>query len=156
MTLCAKRRLLLVLLLINLAFIWGNSLLPPEQSNALSDSVTEALGGEIVTEETPKPERLLTSSHIRKLAHVLEFASLGVLGTLLARAVAVEPRRYLPCLALAGMTTALLDETIQLLSERTSCVKDVWIDCGGFVLGVLVTLILHRTHEKRIACAEQR
>lgn len=136
-----RQRLLLIALLLNLAFIWGNSLLPPEQSNALSDSVTEALGGEVATDESTEPERWLTSGHVRKSAHALEFALLGVLATLLACPSQRDLRRMLPYIALPGVITALLDETIQLFSERTSSVKDVWLDCFGFALGMLLAAV---------------
>ena len=44
---------------------------------------------------------------------------------------------------LGGMTTALLDETIQLyVPGRTSSVRDVWIDFGGVIAGLFVALLL--------------
>lgn len=52
-------------------------------------------------------------------------------------------------IALSGVLTALIDETIQLLNGRTSAVKDVWIDSGGFALGMLLIAFLLARNGKR-------
>jgi VanZ family protein len=149
------RRLLRVLTVLTLLFIWGNSALPAAASNALSDWVRSLLpafrgqgGG--------------TSSFIiRKLAHFSEFAVLGALLTwqaLLGGPVKWPPLNNLaPCginnLALCGIFAALIDESIQLLSDRTSQVRDVWIDFGGFALGAAaawgIALAVKRLSRKR-------
>lgn len=51
--------------------------------------------------------------------------------------------RHMSWPLLGGMTTALMDETIQLRSvSRTSSVVDVWIDMSGVVAGLFVALII--------------
>lgn len=46
-------------------------------------------------------------------------------------------------IALSGVLAALTDETIQLfVPERCGQIKDVWIDLGGFTVGVLVCLLV--------------
>ena len=51
--------------------------------------------------------------------------------------------RHMSWPLLGGMTTALMDETIQLHSlNRTSSVVDVWIDMSGVVAGLLFALII--------------
>ena len=51
--------------------------------------------------------------------------------------------RHISWPLLGGMTTALLDETIQrFIPNRTSQVTDVWIDMAGVVFGALIALIL--------------
>ena len=44
---------------------------------------------------------------------------------------------------LVGMSTALMDETIQIsIPNRTSSVTDVWIDMAGAIAGLFVALII--------------
>ena len=51
--------------------------------------------------------------------------------------------RHISWPLLGGMTTALLDETIQrFIPGRSSQVTDVWIDMAGVVSGALISLIL--------------
>ena len=67
--------------------------------------------------------------------------------------------RHMSWPLLGGMTTALMDETIQLHSlNRTSSVVDVWIDMSGVVAGLLVALIIllivrgvYRIHPRQAA-----
>ncbi len=70
-----RLRLCAVLLICNLAFIWGNSLLPGEVSGAFSDWVKSILAG--LFEMGPDDG---SGGHLlRKLAHFTEFAALGAL-----------------------------------------------------------------------------
>ena len=66
-----RKRLCAVLLILNLAFIWGNSLLPAAVSQTLSDNTQTLLLG------FEHPE--LFSMLVRKCAHFLEFTALGML-----------------------------------------------------------------------------
>ena len=148
-----KRNIILILLLLNLWFIWGNSLLPPHASNAISDKVTEIIQSVFAVqhEEQEKTDTWWTSAHMRKLAHATEFAALGALSTAYASA---RGKRLLrdcwPFILLCGVLTALTDETIQLFTGRTSAVKDVWIDSGGFAAGmVVIVFLLIRAGSKR-------
>jgi len=97
-------RLCVALLALNLAFIWGNSLLPGEVSGALSDWVKELLAAIF-------PGAGMESSGgglLRKLAHFLEFASLGLLLGWLA--AMLQNRGWYALLW--GSLAALTDETI--------------------------------------------
>ena len=73
---------------------------------------------------------------VRKLAHMSEFALLGALLALLTGAFRRRDRVAL--MLLLGLLTALLDETIQKFTGRTSSVLDVWLDFSGVVLGLLL------------------
>lgn len=121
--------MLLVLTAVTLAFIWGNSLLPPEQSWAVSEAVRGALalllpgGGQ---EGGTGAGGVL----VRKLAHFTEFCVLG----LLLKAQWAERRSTAPLLL--ALLAALTDETIQRYTGRTSSVLDVWLDFSGAVAGV--------------------
>ena len=68
-------RLLVILLIIStLAFIFIQSMLPPEKSSEQSSAVGEIIE-EIIPPETPVGGYVQTN--IRKIAHFVEFAALG-------------------------------------------------------------------------------
>ncbi len=140
---CTKKRMLITLIILTLVFIWGNSALPSEPSNAISNEVTAAVGGEINNNDMQESSETtwLTSEHIRKLAHVTEFAVLGIVVALLAKSRKIGACSNLSALALCGLSVAVIDETIQLFNDRTSAVKDIWIDFGGFTIGCCVALL---------------
>ena len=133
-----NEKLLIVLIVLTLAFIWGNSLLNADQSSAMSsfvrDLVQKLFPGllSIDAEE---------SSHlIRKLAHGTEYLLLGAELSLLLFRFRGRP---LSLPLLLGTLAALFDETIQLFSAgRGSAVKDVWIDLGGFLVGALLGILI--------------
>lgn len=133
-----SKTVLSILLLLMLAFIWGNSLLDPEKSWAISNAVQQ-----ILSHFTPVAESEMTISLwgaiIRKLAHFSEFFVFGVL--LLLRLY--KGGGHIPCETfLFGVLTALTDETIQFYTGRTSSVFDVWLDIAGAVCGITAAFFL--------------
>lgn len=141
----ARQKILTGLIVLTLCFIWGNSLMPGTISGAISDWVGAVLsrlfGGVVDT----------TAGHgvLRKLAHGTEYLALGVELTLLLR---LWQHRPWSLLALCGISTALFDETIQLfVAGRSGQIRDVWIDLGGFCVGVLICLFVGelRSRNKR-------
>lgn len=144
-----RKRVGILFITLLLLFIWGNSILPPSISNMLSDGVTSTVGGEIThngkQEETATT--WLTSGHIRKMAHVTEFAVLGIITFLMIQKKQV--REKIPLVLLFGLLVALVDETIQLFDGRTSAVKDVWIDFGGYVVGCVLAYGIWHAVRKR-------
>ena len=138
-----KRTALKILVALTLAFIWGNSLMPGAISGAISDwfgaVLSHIFGGELDT----------THGHgvLRKLAHGTEYLVLGVELCLL-----LIPEKPWTTLALSGVMAALTDETIQLfVPERCGQIKDVWIDLGGFAVGVLVCLLIRFLYRRKTA-----
>lgn len=130
-------RIVLVLLLCNLGFIWGNSWMRKDSSHALSSSVLEYLPA-FLENLFPNPEQL--EHLIRKLAHFSEFACLGALGCgelLLLRKKSLHWLGHLVC---GGFFVAAIDETIQIFSHRGSQLQDVWLDFSGFIVGTLLLL----------------
>ena len=71
---------------------------------------------------------------MRKAAHFSEFALLGA--ELFALRLLLH-RRSLTAAPLAVLCTAVIDETIQIYSERTSSTIDVIIDFFGGITGML-------------------
>ena len=146
-----RQNLIGIMVLLNLCFIWGNSLLPPHTSNAISDRVTEIIQSvfAVQKEDGEMADTWWTGRHVRKLAHATEFAALGVLTSAYAAARGKKLRDCWSIIALSGVLTALIDEAIQLFNGRTSAVKDVWIDSGGFAFGMLLIAFLLARNGKR-------
>ena len=124
-------RLCTLLLVLNLAFIWGNSLLPGEVSGALSDWVKELIS-------VIFPGDGMESSgggFLRKAAHFLEFASLGAL---LSWRMSLAGKKEWYAL-LCGVPAACVDETIQrFVPDRGPSLMDVGIDTCGVLVGMIL------------------
>ena len=79
---------------------------------------------------------------MRKLAHFTEF---GLLGVWFALFVIMRDRSRLQSIVnclFFGLSAAVLDEALQLLSDRGSQVPDVLLDFAGAASGILVVLVL--------------
>ena len=135
---------LTVLLLANLCFIWGNSLVSRSDSHDLSVGVLGFLPG-FLRDLFPDQEQLV---HIvRKAAHFTEFACLGGLSCgLLAATRAVKRHPFFHVWA-GGFFVAAIDETIQIFTNRGSQLQDVWLDFAGFSAGLVLVLAV-----RAIAC----
>lgn len=133
-----------VLIFLNLAFIWGNSLLPGSESSELS-------GGVVVWLEEVVGHSLSGSEYlIRKLAHFSEFAGLGLWLAWLFGLLKQRGFHRFTMPLLFGSLAALTDETLQVLTpERGPSVVDVWIDTAGVATGILVVLLICRISESR-------
>jgi len=82
--------------------------------------------------------------------HVTEFAVLGAFTFLLAERKEKKTTQQFSSIALFGLLIALTDETIQLFNDRTSAIKDVWIDFAGFAIGCcLMSLALYLHTQKK-------
>lgn len=131
-----KKRLLTTLICLNLALIWGNSLVSGADSGALSGGVLAFLG-------RLAPVLLTEAGHtlLRKAAHLCEFALLGLLyGGRYALTRGKVPFSRMGF----GLAVACIDETIQIFTPgRASSLIDVWIDTLGFALGIVVISIIH-------------
>ena len=126
-----KRKIYGVLFVLVLCFIWGNSILSKEISHAISSLVASVMGGGSGSGEE--------GHHIvRKLAHFIEFAALGATGHLFFESLMQDKHKRYITLALIGVATPLIDETIQIFSGRGPALSDVWIDIAGYTLGALV------------------
>lgn len=141
-----RLRLCTALLVLNIAFIWGNSLLPGEISGAISNGLKAFLEMLIGVQEGPPGGGGL----LRKLAHFTEFACLGVLlRWLFGMLFAQKWQNYVWPLTV-GVAVASVDETIQLfVPDRGPHIKDVGIDTLGLTLGIcIISLITHIKKKK--------
>lgn len=137
--LIAFRVIFTIALIACIAFIFRNSLESGALSSARSQAIMQKIN-EILSVVNLGP---LSEHTVRKLAHFAEFTLEGFLLMLCLRVYTNRFVRHISWPLLGGMTTALLDETIQrFISNRTSQVTDVWIDMAGVVFGALIALIL--------------
>lgn len=129
-----KNMILAVLIILCLGFIWINSFMPADVSGEMSGFI-----GKLLTKIFG--DGFTANAHIiRKLAHGTEFMLYGVIITLFLYPK-ILPRLHIA--VMAGIFTALFDETIQLFSAgRTGQIKDVWIDFSGFTAGVVFIIIV--------------
>ena len=139
-----RLRICTALLVCNLVFIWGNSLLPGEISGAISDWVKNLLAmffpgeGPIVS----------GGGLIRKIAHFTEFAALG--GLLAWLFAMLKKEKYWPLIC--GVTAACVDETIQrFVPDRGPSLKDVGIDSCGVLTGMILLYLGHTYWKKKSA-----
>ncbi len=115
--------------------IFSRSLQPAPVSNQESKAALELL------ERTLQVE--LTMLQIRKAAHFLEFAVLGVLAQLMFGGLCRMWKESILFAIVAGLVIALCDETIQLfVAGRAGQVEDIWLDLFGAICGVLIVCVL--------------
>ena len=138
-----RMRLCAALLVCNLAFIWGNSLLPGEISGAFSNWIKSLLAPIF-----PSLEQEGSSGGflLRKLAHFTEFAALGALLSWLFGMLAKG--KLLPFAW--GAAAACVDETIQMfVPDRGPGIRDVLIDCGGVLTGMILLYLGHTWYKRK-------
>ena len=136
-----KRRILTALIVLNLAYIWGNSAMDGTNSSNVSGGVMAFLARFL-------PFLAGEAGHhfVRKAAHFSEFACLGLLsGWRMNLSGGMKP-----WLLGFGLAVACIDETIQIyVPGRASSLLDVWIDTSGFAVGMILLLIGYTIYKKR-------
>lgn len=138
-----RMRLCVALLTCCLVFIWGNSLLPGDISGAISDYVKNTLASLFAQgEQQPESGGFL----LRKMAHFTEFTALGLCLCWLFGMLGKGTLQPFLC----GMAAACVDESIQILIPgRGPSVRDVCIDSGGVLLGVILLNLGHHYLQKK-------
>ena len=135
-----------VLLVLNLAVIWGNSLLNGTESGQMSSGIM-AFVMELL--RIPADASELVHLIIRKLAHLTEFACLAALISWHLRLVKEKHVHQMLLAVLLAMAAALVDETIQLcIPDRGPSLVDVWIDTLGAALGMTAMQIGYHLKKK--------
>lgn len=126
-----------------IAFIFSNSMAVAEVSSVSSGRVLQLLQAVLRRLGMPGLAQRLTMHIVRKMAHFCEYTLEGFLLMLCMRVYSRRPLRHITVPMLAGVLTALTDETIQLFSQgRSSQVTDVWLDSAGVLAGILAALLL--------------
>ena len=146
-----KNTLLIILIILCVAFIWGNSFLTKDQSHQISLAVRNFFA-KIFSFDTALDAEFTSEEHIlRKLAHITEFLVLGLLFMLLNNK---NTGINIIIIMFSGFLISTLDETIQLFSHRGSLVSDIWIDSFGFLIGIILGYIINSFVLKRKRKAE--
>lgn len=126
-----------------IVFIFSNSMQIADVSSAASGRVLAFLQKALRALGFEGAASRITMHFVRKLAHFCEFALEGFLLMLCVRVYTRRFVRHVSWPLLAGLLTALTDETIQLSSPgRSSQVTDVWLDFAGVLAGLLFALFL--------------
>ncbi len=139
--------LCVVVLCLNIAFIWGNSLLPGEVSGAFSQWVRDLINW-ILGLPAKDPEQ--GHGLLRKIAHFTEFACLGVEISCLVRMLRSKKAEHIALPMVGGFFTACIDETIQrFVPDRGPGILDVLIDTAGVFVGtILVCFVIYHRERK--------
>lgn len=143
-----QRKILVVLLIILLAFIIGNSMLEGSISACLSNMPRKFVQLFIPYGKVKWLDSFLIL-YIRKFAHFFEYLIFGLLVTKLY----FYKKRTLQRLvntAFICFSIGFLDETIQLFSDRKSKISDVWIDLLGACVGFLIYMAFKKLKERFI------
>ncbi|MGN0946837.1 MAG: VanZ family protein [Megasphaera sp.] len=121
-----------------IAVIWWHSLQPGAASHAESRRVLAfALSHLQGTRLAP----YLSDGHIRRLAHLTEYGTLGLVMSCFSLLQSGRQRKK--WVLLAGICIAAIDEYIQQFSGgRTSTWHDVVLDSGGCCVGICVVAVL--------------
>ena len=141
-----RLRLCAVLLICNIAFIWGNSLMNAEVSGAISGFVKDILNRIFGWFSSSGEDMLSGDGVLRKIAHFLEFTSLGALLRWLFGMLQKKDWYALAC----GTMIACIDETIQMfVPERGPGIKDVGIDTCGVLFGMFLLYLGHTYYVRK-------
>jgi len=142
----------IVLLALTLAFIWGQSMIPPSGSTTESSFIKEIVE-EVIQSVSGNKTFSIPEVLIRKSAHFLEYAVLGAELTVLfildlikkKNTVLISFWKMYVNNAFIGLSVAMIDESIQHFSGRYSSVFDVWLDLVGASFAIIVILAIFRS-----------
>ena len=126
----------LILLILYIGVIYSRSMKPAVQSSQESGAVLEA-AIELLN-HAGLQSSWLTEHIVRKTAHFVEYAGMGVLLFGNLASLKAKSEKWLAGM-LAVLAVPLVDETIQLFSTgRAAMVQDVWLDISGAVFGLAI------------------
>jgi VanZ family protein len=116
------------------AFIWFNSFESGKESYIKSDGIADKIKP-VIDPQNKIPENYF-GFLIRKTAHFTEFSLLGAV-IMLLRIISKKPRVFTMLFVL--LSSAVIDESIQIFTGRTDSVKDILLDFGGALTGIILT-----------------
>lgn len=138
----------LLLLVLTLGLIWGHSAESWEDSHERSMKIADSISGPVIRLFGLEIE---SEYLLRKGAHFAEFALLGCeLALLMLLRQRSSLQDLINCL-FCGLLAAVIDESIQILSDRGSSLKDVLLDFSGVIAGSLLLFCLFEAAAKRRA-----
>lgn len=129
---------MIILLTAILAFVWGNSFIPVEKSNDISDKIADAV--KPVVEPITVKNVWSFYHNFRKYAHFIEFFLLGVILTLLK----FNNKKFnIFAVLFISLAVGVTDESIQIISNRSPMVQDVLIDFCGAMTGMAMIFAIY-------------
>ena len=139
-----KKIIYLVMLILWIGFIFGNSLMNGKSSGSFSGSITEVIHNVLQNIHINiKIETLHTI--IRKGAHFSEYFLLGIIMILNVYQYLKEAKYFISFSIGFCLLISIIDETIQTFVEgRSGNIVDVGIDSLGFLLSILIMSLLDR------------
>lgn len=152
----AKRIIFTILALLWMGLIFLMSAQTGTESGGLSDGICRAIGSIFVKgfEEWSAVRQAefvaSISFYIRKLAHMTEYAILGILWAEALHAWGIQMGRTALFSIIIAVLYAFSDEAHQLLvAGRSGQVRDVAIDAAGAAVGVAVAVLIAKARERR-------
>lgn len=136
---CIAAVVFAVLAALSVVFILYNGSQSAEQSLSRSDAIVEQVQSAIRTDTANGAKPLNLSGFVRKSAHVIEYALLGLLAGLTALLWKhLHGRLHIACPIALIFAVSVADEYIQSFRQRSSQVKDIVIDVCGGLCGLLL------------------
>ena len=145
-----QRKTIRILIILTIALIWAQSILPPDISADESGFVLEKIVKPFLRFMTGR-EAEISEHLVRKIAHFTEFMLLGLLVSLyripsFTSSSKAHGLRATACFfgtsALFCLFIAFIDESIQMFTGRGPAILDVWIDTAGAVTGIGIELMI--------------
>lgn len=137
-------------IIITLGFIWGNSCLSVQTSAEESGKVFSWLK---VVFDFIFGKDVIDHNGMRKITHFCEFFLLGIEINALYYQLFGQNKRTILQILPVGLIVAIVDECIQILSNRGPAVVDVLIDYVGyltaFIVSVVFVLIMNKIIQNR-------
>lgn len=135
-----RKRIFLVLTVLIIVFIFSQSVMShtasEQESGRVLTAVLSLLAG-LGIEINPDALHII----VRKAAHFVEFAALGICtGGYALNLGYLHERKYLALPAWLTLAVAVSDEFIQGFSGRVSMVSDVVLDYSGALFGLLIVM----------------
>ncbi|MHC1718035.1 MAG: VanZ family protein [Acidaminococcaceae bacterium] len=136
-----KKMIYLLLSILIMGFIFGNSLMDATDSNSESRFLTTF--AQYVLNWLGFHVPIAELHHIiRKWAHFTEFALESFFVAKTLAAFKVRRQTWMAYALLVGLLTAVIDENIQLYSiGRSGQVTDVLLDFSGTIAGVIIAML---------------
>lgn len=148
-------RVLVVLILLTLMFIFGNSLLNVEKSIQASDAAAHAVqqivdpqqentgNATVNPQATTHPNLNYFIKNIRSAAHAIEFFVLGLELALLSVLYEKPKFKSIYLLFSTAVVTAVIDESLQFLNDRGPQVQDILMDIAGAAVAIVLVLVIY-------------
>ena len=128
-----------VLLAFTLGFIWINSCFPQKVSGEESGSIYALC---LPVLDFIFGKGVITHALFRKLAHFSEFFLLGAeVNYLYFLVFGLKKEKLFERISI-GLFVAVIDESIQILSDRVAAVVDLLIDYSGYLTATIVFFLV--------------